>query len=209
MTSESVVHIVDDDESVRNSLAFLLTTSGIAARTHISATAFLALAPSLDGACLITDVRMPDMNGIDLLHRLRDLHLSIPVIIVTGHGDVQLAVDAMKQGAIDFIEKPFAEQAILEAIERARNLAQNQANHKLERERARERFEMLSERERQVLERVVAGAPNKIIAHDLGLSPRTVEVYRANLMAKLHAKGLAELVRISIALAEGSSGQGD
>ena len=161
MIADIVVHIVDDEEPVRNSLAFLLGAAGFAVRTHASATAFLEVAADIRNGCLVTDLRMPDIDGVELLRQLRAREAMLPAIVVTGHGDVQMAVEAMKNGAIDFIEKPF-----------------------------------LSEREVQVLKGVVQGQPNKIIAFELGISPRTVEVYRANLMSKMQAKSLAELVRM-------------
>ena len=196
MTDEGVVHIVDDDEAVRQSLAFMLSAAGLPVRLYESATVFLAGLAGVQNGCLITDIRMPDMTGIELLHELKSRACSLPAIVITGHGDVPLAVEAMKAGAIDFIEKPFDEEAILHAVRTA-----------LERSGSQERgagpavaakLASLSERERQVLEGLVAGHPNKTIAYDLGISPRTVEVYRANLMTKMQAKSLSELIRMTI-----------
>jgi len=195
MSGELVVHIVDDEEPVRKSLAFLLSMSGHAVRLHESATAFLSVAPSLSNACLITDLRMPDMSGVELLKRLRAAHAMLPTIVITGHGDVPMAVEAMKAGALDFIEKPFEDEVLLDAIERAaRELETRIQTDDLPSIRAR--LDLLTERERQVLSGVVAGLPNKTIAYDLDISPRTVEVYRANVMAKMQAKSLPELVRM-------------
>lgn len=198
--TDCVVHIVDDEEAVRNSLAFLLSTSGFAVRSHESATAFLAVAPSIGNGCLITDLRMPDMSGVELLQKLRAADAMLPAVVITGHGDVQMAVEAMKNGALDFIEKPFAEDVLIESINRAVNQASNQQRNDEAVEAVRRRLALLSERERQVLEGVVAGRPNKVIAFELGISPRTVEVHRAGLMGKMQAKTLPELVRMVMGL---------
>ncbi len=195
-TADTVVHIVDDEEAVRNSLAFLLQTSGFAVRVHESATEFLKLAPTIANGCLITDLRMPDMDGVELLRRLREGGAMLPAIVITGHGDVQMAVEAMKSGALDFIEKPFSDEVMLSSITRAVNRAAEQHQLSAVAEQVRQRLDTLSERERQVLGGVVAGQANKTIAFDLGISPRTVEVYRAGLMAKMQARSLAELVRM-------------
>lgn len=201
MGDSRVVHIVDDDEAVRRSLAFMLSSAGLPVRVYGSATDFLdGLRDAQDG-CLITDVRMPDISGIELLRHIRERAPSLPAIVITGHGDVALAVEAMKAGAIDFIEKPFDEDAILAAVKAA--LEQTKGGESGDRAAVADRIASLSERERQVLEGLVAGHPNKAIAATLGISPRTVEVYRANLMGKMQAKSLPELVRMTI-LAQGS-----
>jgi len=191
-----VVHIVDDEESARSSLAFLLDIAGFAVRTHASAQSFLDLASDMRNGCLITDLRMPDIDGVELLRRLKSADAMLPAIVVTGHGDVQMAVEAMKNGAIDFIEKPFSNDTIIESIARAVELASSQVDADEARDRGRDRIRSLSEREKQVLLGVVDGQPNKVIAMELGLSPRTVEVYRAALMAKMQARNLADLVRM-------------
>lgn len=192
------VHIVDDEEAVRKSLAFLLTMSGFTVRVHDSATAFLSTAPSIRNGCLITDLRMPDLSGVELLRRLRDIGATMPSIVITGHGDVPMAVDAMKAGALDFIEKPFEEDVLIDAIERAAaELARTAAGEDVKAIRAR--LDLLSEREREVFSGVVAGHANKTIAYDLDISPRTVEVHRANVMGKMEARSLPELVRMAIA----------
>jgi two-component system response regulator FixJ len=193
---EIVVHIVDDEEAVRNSLAFLLSTSGFAVRTHDSATAFLAAAGTINNGCLVTDLRMPDMDGVELLRRLRAAGALVPAIVVTGHGDVQMAVEAMKAGALDFIEKPFSDAVLIASIRRAVELAATKVRSEAMLEAIRQRLSSLSERENQVLAGVVAGKPNKTIAFELGISPRTVEVYRAGLMAKMQARSLPDLVRM-------------
>ena len=193
-----VVHIVDDEEPVRKSLAFLLTMAGFTARQHASATTFLAAAATLRNGCLVTDLRMPDMSGVDLLRALRDLPVTIPSIVITGHGDVPMAVEAMKAGAIDFIEKPFEEAVLIEAIHRAAARLQS-GDDAGDVSAIRARLDLLSEREREVLSGVVSGLPNKTIAYDLDISPRTVEVHRASVMAKMEARNLPELVRMALA----------
>jgi len=196
MPTDSAVHIIDDDDAVRDSLAFLLSTAGIPAETHESATAFFDHHADADVSCIVTDIRMPEMSGLDLLRRVKEIDPELPVIVLTGHGDVPLAVEAMKLGAADFIEKPFDDEALLAAIGAALD-----RNREREREEAkvlelRSRLASLSAREREVLEGLVAGKPNKTIAYDLGISPRTVEVYRANVMTKMQAATLSELVRM-------------
>jgi two-component system, LuxR family, response regulator FixJ len=200
MPGSFVVHIVDDDEAVRQSLAFLLSTAGIPVRVYESATSFLAALPTLQPGCLVTDVRMPDMTGIELLQQLRDKDIKLPVIVITGHGDIPLAVEAMKSGAIDFIEKPFAEESILRAVRAAEDRAKKLGRRSDEETQVAVRLAALSERERQVLEGLVAGHANKTIAYELGISPRTVEVYRANVMTKMQAKSLSELIRMTLAI---------
>jgi two-component system response regulator FixJ len=196
MQDNRVVHIVDDDEAVRQSLAFLLSSAGLAVRLYDSATAFLAGLASVKGGCLITDMRMPDMTGLELLHALKARACGLPAIVITGHGDVALAVEAMKAGAVDFIEKPFDEEAILHAVQAA--LERGSEGEGGDAPAIAARLASLSERERQVLEGLIAGHPNKTIAYDLGISPRTVEVYRANLMTKMEARSLSELIRMAI-----------
>jgi two-component system response regulator FixJ len=195
-TTDTVVHIVDDEEAVRNSLAFLLSTAGFAVRVHESATEFLAVAGEITNGCLITDLRMPDMDGVELLRRLRDNGAMLPAIVITGHGDVQMAVEAMKNGALDFIEKPFGDQVLIDSIGRAATHAAQRVENEAVLEQIRQRLATLSEREMQVLKGVVVGQPNKTIAFELGISPRTVEVYRAGLMSKMQARSLPELVRM-------------
>lgn len=193
---DRIVHIVDDDEAVRQSLAFLLGSAGLTVRVYESATAFLASLSAVRKGCIVTDVRMPDMSGIELLQQLRSKACNLPAIVITGHGDVPLAVEAMKAGAVDFIEKPFDQEAILNAVRSALN--RDTSEHGGDGAAVVARLATLSERERQVLEGLVAGHPNKTIAHDLGISPRTVEVYRANLMTKMAARSLSELIRMAI-----------
>jgi len=183
---------------VRKSLAFLLTMAGFAVRTHDSATSFFACAPGLSKGCLVTDLRMPDMSGVELLERLAAANALMPAIVITGHGDVPMAVAAMKAGALDFIEKPFEDEVLISAIRRAAERIPGPLAASDDPDAIRARIEQLSERERQVLGAVVAGLPNKTIAYDLNISPRTVEVHRANVMTKMQAKSLPELVRMSL-----------
>jgi two-component system response regulator FixJ len=193
-----IVHIVDDEEAVRNSLAFLLTKAGFTVRVHDSATAFLLAAPSIRNGCLVTDLRMPDISGVELLKRLRELPVRIPSIVITGHGDVPMAVEAMRAGAIDFIEKPFENTVIFEAIKNAASeLSKTAAG--VDVAVINTRLSLLSEREREVLTGVIAGLPNKTIGYNLNISPKTVEVHRGNVMAKMEAKNLPELVRMALA----------
>lgn len=198
MSSEAVVHVIDDDEAVRESLAFLLQSAELAVRTYESATLFLGESISAGGGCIITDVRMPDIDGIELLRRLNDRGAHPPVIVITGHGDVPLAVEAMKIGAVDFFEKPFDDEALLAAVRAALNRHQRDEQQATERTGILERLATLSNRERQVLDGLVVGHPNKTIAFDLGISPRTVEIYRANVMTKMQASTLSELVRMAL-----------
>jgi len=192
------VHVIDDDEALRESLAFLLRTADIVVTSHASAAAFLEALPAVSLTCIITDVRMPGMSGIDLLRRLKELGLSVPVIVITGHGDVPLAVEAMKFGAIDFLEKPFDDEVLLASVRSALRQQTAETKRRSERTDIENRLTALSPRERDVLGGLVAGRANKQIAYDLGISPRTVEIYRANLMDKMRAGSLSDLVRMAL-----------
>jgi len=199
--SDAVVHVVDDDADARDSLAFLLETADFRVRTYPDAQTFLAALPQAEPGCVITDVRMPGMSGQELVKRLRTEASALPVVMITGHGDIPMAVEAMRDGVVDFIEKPFSEARILAALERAlASAAPAQPAVSDDQAQVLARIETLSERERQVLDGVVAGQPNKIIARDLGISPRTVEIYRAKLMSKMHADNLAALVRMTLSV---------
>ena len=193
-----LVHVIDDDDAVRESLGFLLETSGWTVKLWPSAQAFLDAEPDSRQGCVITDVRMPGLSGIDLAARLSSEPLAPPVIIITGHADVPLAVQAMKAGAVDFIEKPFEETCILTTVRAAFDRVAGPYASVGEMSEVAQRIANLSTRERQVLDGLVEGKPNKILAHDLGISPRTVEVYRANVMTKMRASSLSELVRMAI-----------
>jgi two-component system response regulator FixJ len=196
--SEKVVHVIDDDDAVRQSLAFLLRSAKMEAKVYESGGSFLKALPSIKTGCVITDVRMPEMNGLDLLRRLRELKVSLPVIVITGHADVPLAVEAMKIGAADFLEKPFDDDLLLAAVRSALDQQRHDSKRSAESEEINTRLATLSPRERQVLEGLVAGRANKVIAFDLGISPRTVEVYRANVMTKMEAGNLSDLVRMAL-----------
>ena len=192
------VHVIDDDEAVRQSLAFLLGAAGIEVRTYESAVAFLKAAPAAEVGCVVTDVRMPEVSGIELLRRLKELGLEVPVILITGHGDVPLAVEAMKIGAADFLEKPFDDEVLLTSVRSALDRHGRDSRRQAERAQIEARLAALSNRERDVLDGLLVGQANKQIAFSLGISPRTVEIYRANLMTKMEAASLSDLVRMAL-----------
>ena len=197
MSAERWVHVIDDDEAARDSLAFLFDSAGLPVRTYESAVLFLeAVVDGFDG-CVVTDVRMPDMSGLDLLRELVSRGVGAPVVVITGHGDVPLAVEAMKAGAFDFLEKPFDDERLLALVGRALERSPDQPMSE-EQVAVRARLARLSQRERQVLKGLVEGQLNKTIAWELGISARTVEVYRAKLMAKMEATAFAELVRMAL-----------
>lgn len=197
---ERVIHIVDDEAPVRSSLAFLLMSAGFAVRVHESGPAFLDALQDPGSTCLITDLRMPEMTGVELLEALKSRDISIPAIVITGHGDVPMAVAAMKAGATDFIEKPFSDEVLIDAIRRACEKAGNQPDDALPVAVVQERLDQLTAREHEILKSIVAGLPNKTIAYDLEISPRTVEVHRASIMNKMQAKNLPDLVRMTLAM---------
>ncbi len=199
MSQSSCVHLIDDDEAMRASTALLLEAAGLRVRAFASAQEFLAVARDAAPGCVLTDLRMPGIDGIELLRRLRELRADLPVVMMTGHGDVPTAIRALKGGASDFIEKPFKEKALLDAVGEAIEAGRQVGARKAERAAIVERLATLTPREREVLDALVAGRPNKIIAHDLGMSPRTVEVHRARVMHKAGAKSLSELVRLALA----------
>jgi two-component system response regulator FixJ len=198
MAADAIVHVIDDDEAVRQSLEFLLRAAGVTARTYESAAAFLNVLPAIETGCVITDVRMPDISGIELLRRLSEMQVKLPVIVITGHADVPLAVEAMKNGAVDFLEKPYEDELLLGSVRSALDRSQQNAAREAKRAEVEARLATLTNREREVLEGLVAGKPNKIIAFDLAISPRTVEIYRANVMTKMAAASLSELVRMAL-----------
>ena len=199
MASEPKVFVVDDDAAVRESLTMLLKLARYNVTAFDSAVRFLAEARPAAGDCLIADIRMPEMDGLELQQELLQRGSSLPFIIVTGHGDVPLAVQAMKAGAVDFLEKPFAREVLLAAVRRALDRGANPRVSGVAGMEIAKRLATLTEREREVFEGVVAGKQSKIIAHELGSSPRTVEIHRARMMQKMQAKNLQELVRMAIA----------
>jgi two-component system response regulator FixJ len=196
--AQPVVHIIDDDEGLRESLAFLLRSAALEVRSFESAKAFLDALPCAVPGCVITDVRMPDMSGIELLRRLKELKLGVPVIVITGHGDIALAVEAMKMGAADFFEKPFDDDLLVASVRAALRQREDQTKRGAERAEIEHRISTLSPREKDVLAGLIEGRANKQIAFDLGISPRTVEIYRANLMNKMQADSLSGLVRMAL-----------
>ncbi|WP_126172284.1 response regulator FixJ [Altericroceibacterium xinjiangense] len=193
---EPIVYVIDDDEGARHSLEFLIDCAGLRVRSFASADAFLKADPPLENGCVVTDVRMPGMNGIELADELKRRGAGVPVIVITGHADVPLAVQAMHAGVSDFIEKPFGDDTMLVAIRAALARHADRDELQVERDRANQRIATLSTREREVMDGLVSGEANKAIAYDLGISARTVEVYRANVMLKMQAKTLSELVRM-------------
>ena len=194
-TKDAVIAVIDDDEAVRDSLGALLEAAGYRVQSFDAARKYLDAQATGRVGCLVVDIRMPDMDGLALQEELVRRRATVPVIVVTGHGDVPLAVRAMKAGAVDFLEKPFSDDVILAAVEKALKLGQPDAGA-IE---ASERVALLTPRERQVLEQLVVGNPNKVIAFELGISPRTVEIHRAHLMEKMRAKSLSDLVRQALA----------
>lgn len=192
------VYVIDDDAAMRDSLEFLLSAAGFAVLPFVSASQFLEDLPGLGFGCLVTDIRMPGIDGIELLKRLKAGSIKLPVIIMTGHGDVPLAVEAMKLGAIDFLEKPFEDERLIGMIRTALDQSRESVRVAAQAAELAGRLASLSPRERQVMEGLVAGLSNKMIARDYDISPRTVEVYRANVMTKMQAGNISELVRLAI-----------
>ena len=193
-----IVHVIDDDEAMRDSLSFLFRTANIKAETYDSADSFLGALPQLSVGCIVTDVRMPGLSGIDLLRQLQEREIALPVIVITGHGDVPLAVEAMKLGAADFLEKPFDDEILLSAVRSALSARASDQDRQALKAAIEGRLTSLSSRENDVLQGLIEGNPNKTIAYDLGISPRTVEIYRANVMTKMQASSLSELVRMAM-----------
>ena len=194
--ADPVIHIIDDDAAIRDSLDYLLESAAMSVRTYASADEFLAQLDGLEPGCIVTDVRMPGMSGLELVRVLAERGMVHPVIVITGHGDVAMAVEAMRAGAIDFLEKPFEHDTLLGSIRLALSKAPRADQNQAEKARLRAVLDTLSPREQDVLQGVVDGKMNKVIAFELGISPRTVEVYRANMMSKTGARGLSELVRM-------------
>jgi two-component system response regulator FixJ len=195
---DAAVYVIDDDDAARESLEFLLRSANFVVTSYDSGAAFLRSLPQVAFGCIITDVRMADLSGIDLLKRLKDLDVKMPVIVVTGHGDVPIAVEAMKLGAADFFEKPFDGDKMVAAVQSVFAESRKDADRQAQRQELIARLATLTPRERDVLNGLVAGNPNKIIAYNLGISPRTVEIYRANVMTKMKSASLSELVRMAL-----------
>lgn len=203
MADKRLVHIVDDEDSIRRSAKFMLSTSGYAVETWESGVAFLKEAKTAEQGCILLDVRMPEMDGLEVQQALNERGITMPVIILTGHGDISIAVRAMKAGAVDFIEKPFEKAVLMSAIEAAHARLEKNAADVERNEEAHVMLGKLTGREREVLEGLAKGLPNKTIAYDLDISPRTVEVHRANLMTKLGVRSLSEALRIAFAAGMG------
>ncbi|WP_336985635.1 response regulator transcription factor [Altererythrobacter aquiaggeris] len=199
------VYLVDDDESVRRSLCFMLKTSGYRVESFDTGDAFLAAIGQLSPGCILLDVRMPGTDGLQVQSELNNRGVSYPVIVMTGHGDIEMAVTAMKAGATDFIEKPFEKVTLFEALQHAANRLANNDRRHARRDEARVLINVLTPRERDVLAGLVRGHPNKTIGYDLGISPRTVEIHRANVMGKLQVNNLSDLLRIAFAAGVGEA----
>jgi two-component system response regulator FixJ len=198
MPTKGKVYVIDDDEAMRDSLKFLLESADFSVMLFESALNFLDALPSLDFGCVVSDVRMPGLDGIELLKRMKAGHSTFPILIMTGHGDIPLAVEAMKLGAVDFLEKPFEDDRLIGMIEAAIRQAEPAAKSEAVTLAIAARIATLSPRERQVMEGLIAGLSNKLIARDYDISPRTIEVYRANVMTKMQANSLSELVRLAM-----------
>jgi two-component system response regulator FixJ len=198
MTTKGHVYVIDDDEAMRDSLNFLLDSSGFSVRLFETAQGFLDALPGLAFGCVVSDVRMPGLDGIELLKRMKATQSPFPIVIMTGHGDVPLAVEAMKLGAVDFLEKPFEDDRLTTMIEAAIRQAAPAAKSEAIAQDIAARVALLSPRERQVMEGLIAGLSNKLIAREYDISPRTIEVYRANVMTKMQAGSLSELVRLAM-----------
>lgn len=199
------VYLVDDDEAIRRSAGFMLKTSGYAVKSYGSGVEFLKESKDIEPGCVLIDVRMPGMDGLEVQQTLRERGSTLPVIVMTGHGDITVAVQAMKAGAVDFIEKPFEKAVLLSAIEEGFARIERTDRSRVRRDEARVRLRALTARERDVLEGLVHGYPNKTIAYDLEISPRTVEIHRANLMSKLGVISLSEALRIAFAAGMGEN----
>jgi two-component system, LuxR family, response regulator FixJ len=199
---ERVVHVVDDDDSVRRSVGFMLKTSGYKVKPYGSGLELLKDAKALEPGCILLDIRMPGMDGLEVQQALHDRGVSLPVIIMTGHGDVPLSVRAMKAGATDFIEKPFEKEVLLSALDTGFAGLKRTDSGREKAKDASVRLQVLTPREREVLDGLAQGLPNKTIAYDLGISPRTVEIHRANLMTKLGVRSLSEALRLAFAAQE-------
>lgn len=198
MTTKAIIYVIDDDPAMRDSLNFLLDSAGFDVTLFDNAQSFLDALPGLAFGCVVSDIRMPGLDGIELLKRMKAQHSPFPILIMTGHGDVPLAVEAMKLGAVDFLEKPFEDDRLTTMIESAIRRAEPAAKSEAIAQDISTRVASLSPRERQVMEGLIAGLSNKLIAREYDISPRTIEVYRANVMTKMQANSLSELVRLAM-----------
>lgn len=205
MTTRRLVYLVDDDDAVRRSAGFMLKTSGFEVESFASGVEFLKVVKGAALGCILLDVRMPGMDGLEVQRELREMGVTMPVIVLTGHGDVNVAVAAMKAGALDFIEKPFEKAVLLSALEEGFAQIERTDRNVTRAAEAQVRLKTLTAREHDVLLGLVRGYPNKTIAYDLGISPRTVEIYRANLMTKLGVQSLSEVLRIAFAAGLGDA----
>ena len=196
-----LIHLVDDEAAIRRSASFMLKTSGFQVRAYESGLELLKSSADLETGCILLDIRMPGMDGLEVQQALKEKGVVLPVIIMTGHGDVSLAVKAMKAGAVDFIEKPFEKAVLLAAIDQGIERLKRSDSSREQATDAAVRLKALTPREREVLDGLAQGLPNKSIAYDLGISPRTVEIHRANLMSKLGVRSLSEALRIAFAAA--------
>ena len=199
MSDRRLVHIVDDEDAIRRSASFMLRTSGFDTRTYQSGVEFLKEVKRADPGCVLLDVRMPEMDGLEVQRELNDRGVSLPVIVLTGHGDISIAVQAMKAGAVDFLEKPFEKNQLMVALDAGFARLERREEAATTSHNAEVRIAALTAREQEVLQGLARGFPNKTIAYDLGISPRTVEVHRANLMTKLEVRSLSEALRIAFA----------
>lgn len=200
-----LVHLVDDDPAVRRAVSFVLKTSGFDVRQHVSGVAFLKEVRQAEAGCILLDIRMPEMDGLEVQRELKALGVTLPVVMLTGHGDVTAAVQAMKEGAVDFLEKPSDKEVLLRAIDSAFHRIDHADEASVSQEDAKVRIAALTPREREVLDGLAQGLPNKTIAYDLGISPRTVEVHRANVMTKLGVHNFPDALRIAFAAGLGKS----
>jgi len=196
---DSIVYIVDDDQAIRHAMGLLLRSVGLQHQVFPSADEFLEMHTGNNNGCLVLDIRMPGLSGLELQQKLIEMGNSLPIIFISGHGDIPMAVEAMQKGAFDFIQKPFRDQELLDRISEALNTARKQESEREQKLDVQERIDTLTKREHEVLDLVVTGKPNKIIAHELGVSQRTIEIHRARVMEKMRAKSLAELVRMHMA----------
>jgi two-component system, LuxR family, response regulator FixJ len=205
MPKERVVHIVDDDDAVRRSAAFMLRQAGFQIENHVSGMAFLKVAKTAPRGCVLLDVRMPEMDGLQVQAEMATTGIDMPIVILTGHGDISIAVKAMRAGAVNFIEKPYEKEQLLAALDDAFTRFDRAKGKEMLASEAQTRLASLTGRERDVLNGLVTGYPNKTIAYDLGISPRTVEIYRANMMEKLRVRSLSEALRIAFIAEEGDT----